>query len=138
MKVAMLAPIAWRTPPRHYGPWELVTSLLTEGLVARGVEVTLFATLDSQTSAVLRGVSPRGYAEDASMDGRVWEALHVATALSASTDFDLLHNQMDWLPLALSDLCDAPMGRRSRIATSSPTPRSSSMALPCREMSCWG
>ena len=51
MKVAMLAPIAWRTPPRHYGPWELVTSLLTEGLVARGVEVTLFATLDSQTSA---------------------------------------------------------------------------------------
>ena len=59
MKVAMLAPIAWRTPPRHYGPWELVTSLLTEGLVARGVEVTLFATLDSQTSAVLRGVSPR-------------------------------------------------------------------------------
>ena len=109
MKVAMLAPIAWRTPPRHYGPWELVTSLLTEGLVARGVEVTLFATLDSQTSAVLRGVSPRGYAEDASMDGRVWEALHVATALSASTDFDLLHNQMDWLPLALSDLCHAPM-----------------------------
>jgi len=109
MKVAMLAPIAWRTPPRHYGPWELVTSLLTEGLVARGVEVTLFATLDSQTNAVLRGVSPRGYAEDASMDGRVWEALHVATALSASTDFDLLHNQMDWLPLALSDLCHAPM-----------------------------
>jgi hypothetical protein len=109
MKVAMLAPVAWRTPPRHYGPWELVTSLLTEGLVARGVEVTLFATLDSQTSAVLRGVSPRGYAEDASMDGRVWEALHVATALSASTDFDLLHNQMDWLPLALSDLCHAPM-----------------------------
>ena len=40
----MLAPIAWRTPPRHYGPWELVTSLLTEALVARGVDVTLFAT----------------------------------------------------------------------------------------------
>ena len=44
------------------------------------------------------------------MDGRVWEALHVATALSASTDFDLLHNQMDLVkPLALSDLCHAPM-----------------------------
>jgi glycosyltransferase involved in cell wall biosynthesis len=109
MKVAMLAPIAWRTPPRHYGPWELVTSLLTEGLVARGVEVTLFATLDSQTSALLRGVSPRGYAEDASMDGRVWEALHVATALAASTEFDLLHNQMDWLPLAFSGFSHAPM-----------------------------
>jgi glycosyltransferase involved in cell wall biosynthesis len=105
----MLAPIAWRTPPRHYGPWELVTSLLTEGLVARGVEVTLFATLDSQTCGVLRGVSPHGYAEDPSMDGRVWEALHVANVLAQSRDFDLVHNQMDWLPLAFSAHCDAPM-----------------------------
>jgi glycosyltransferase involved in cell wall biosynthesis len=109
MRVAMLAPIAWRTPPRHYGPWELVTSLLTEGLVARGVEVTLFATLDSQTRGVLRGVSPHGYAEDPSMDGRVWEALHVANVLAQSRDFDLVHNQMDWLPLAFSAHCDAPM-----------------------------
>src|SRR3546814_14584636 len=56
MRVAMLAPISWRTPPRHYGPWELVTSLLTEALVARGVDVTLFATLDSQTAGILCGV----------------------------------------------------------------------------------
>jgi glycosyltransferase involved in cell wall biosynthesis len=109
MRVAMLAPIAWRTPPRHYGPWELVTSLLTEGLVARGVDVTLFATLDSQTRAVLRGVSSHGYAEDPSMDGRVWEALHVANVLAQSRDFDLVHNQMDWLPLAFSAHCKAPM-----------------------------
>jgi glycosyltransferase involved in cell wall biosynthesis len=109
MRVAMLAPIAWRTPPRHYGPWELVTSLLTEGLVARGVDVTLFATLDSRTRGVLRGVSPHGYAEDPSMDGRVWEALHVAEVLARSGDFDLVHNQMDWLPLAFSALWDAPM-----------------------------
>ena len=40
MRIAMLAPISWRTPPRHYGPWELVTSLLTEALVARGLDVT--------------------------------------------------------------------------------------------------
>ena len=52
----MLAPIAWRTPPEHYGPWESITSLLTEGLVARGVDVTLFATLNSVTAAVLDGV----------------------------------------------------------------------------------
>ncbi|MGH8962371.1 MAG: glycosyltransferase family 4 protein [Jatrophihabitantaceae bacterium] len=109
MKVAMLAPIAWRTPPRHYGPWELVTSLLTEGLLARGVDVTLFATLDSQTSGELHGVSPHGYAEDPSMDGRVWEAMHVANTLTRSGDFDLVHNQMDWLPLAFADHCDAPM-----------------------------
>jgi glycosyltransferase involved in cell wall biosynthesis len=105
----MLGPIAWRTPPLHYGPWELVTSLLTEGLVARGLDVTLFATLDSQTSAQLRGVSPRGYAEDPSMDGRVWEAMHVANTLSQSGEFDLVHNQMDWLPLAFVEHCHAPM-----------------------------
>ena len=64
MKVAMLGPIAWRTPPRHYGPWERVTSLLTEGLVRRGVEVTLFATADSVTAAHLESVVPHGYAED--------------------------------------------------------------------------
>ncbi|HEY5454965.1 MAG TPA: glycosyltransferase family 4 protein [Acidothermaceae bacterium] len=109
MKVAMLAPIAWRTPPVHYGPWELVTSLLTEGLVTRGVDVTLFATQDSQTHAHLRGVSPHGYAEDLSMDGRVWEAMHVANALRESKNFDLVHNQLDWLPLAFAAHCAAPM-----------------------------
>ncbi len=70
----MLGPVAWRTPPEHYGPWELVTGLLTEGLVAHGVDVTLFATLDSLTNA-FDGVCPHGYAEDPTMDGRVWEAL---------------------------------------------------------------
>ncbi len=73
MKIAMLAPIAWRTPPRHYGPWELVTSLLTEALVARGVDVTLFATQDSITAGTLAGVVPRGYEEDPAIDAKVWE-----------------------------------------------------------------
>jgi hypothetical protein len=59
MHIAMLSPIAWRTPPRHYGPWESVASLLTEGLVSRGHDVTLFATADSQTSGILHAVCPR-------------------------------------------------------------------------------
>lgn len=105
----MLGPIAWRTPPRHYGPWELVTSLLTEGLVARGVDVTLFAALDSVTAATLDGVSPRGYEEDPDLDGRVWEALHTSYALARSHEFDLVHNHLDWLPLAFSQHCAAPM-----------------------------
>jgi glycosyltransferase involved in cell wall biosynthesis len=105
----MLAPIAWRTPPAHYGPWESVASLLTEGLVARGVDVTLFATLDSLTAAALDGVCPHGYAEDAQLDGRVWEALHVAHALARSGEFDLVHNHLDWLPLAFGALARAPM-----------------------------
>ena len=105
----MLGPIAWRTPPLHYGPWELVTSLITEGLVARGHDVTLFATLDSITKATLDGVAPTGYEESADLDGRVWEALHVAHALARSGEFDLVHNHLDWLPLAFSPLCAAPM-----------------------------
>jgi glycosyltransferase involved in cell wall biosynthesis len=105
MKVAVLAPVAWRTPPHHYGPWEQVTSLLTEGLTARGVDVTLFATLDSVTSAHLDGLCPHGYAEDPGMDGRVWEAMHVAHALARSGEFDLMHNHLDWLPLAFAEHC---------------------------------
>ena len=109
MKVALLGPIAWRTPPLHYGPWELITGLLAEGLTARGVDVTLFATLDSVTSATLDGVSPTGYEESDEIDGRVWEALHVSHALARSAEFDLVHNHLDWLPLAFSAHCAAPM-----------------------------
>jgi len=105
----MLAPVAWRTPPRDYGPWERVTSLLTEGLVARGVDVTLFATGDSITTATLDTVLPRGYADDPSVDGRVSEALHVGHALERSGEFDLVHNQLDWLPLALEGSWRAPL-----------------------------
>jgi glycosyltransferase involved in cell wall biosynthesis len=109
MKIALLGPIAWRTPPLHYGPWELITSLLAEGLAARGIDVTLFATLDSQTKANLDGVCPTGYAESDDLDGRVWEAMHVAHALRRSGSFDLVHNHLDWLPLAFSPHCAAPM-----------------------------
>jgi glycosyltransferase involved in cell wall biosynthesis len=109
VKVAILGPIAWRTPPVHYGPWELITSLITEGLVARGVDVTLFATADSNTKATLDGVSPTGYEESDDLDGRVWEALHVSHALARSGEFDLVHNHLDWLPLAFSEHCRAPM-----------------------------
>ena len=109
MKVALLGPIAWRTPPRHYGPWELVTGLLADGLAERGIDVTLFATLDSVTLAHLAGICERPYEDDDRIDGRVWEALHVAHALGRSAEFDLIHNHLDWLPLAFSDLAQAPM-----------------------------
>ena len=109
MKIALLEPIAWRTPPLHYGPWELITSLLAEGLTERGVDVTLFATLDSVTKATLDGVIPTGYEESDDHDGRIWEALHVGHALERSGEFDLIHNHLDWLPLAFSAHSRAPM-----------------------------
>ncbi len=109
MRVAMLAPIAWRTPPRHYGPWELVTSLLTEGLVARGVDVTLFATLDSLTSAKLSGVVPSGYSDDPAIDAKVWEFRHLAHLFEQAGSFDLIHNQADFPAHAFAGLVDTPM-----------------------------
>jgi glycosyltransferase involved in cell wall biosynthesis len=109
VRVAVLGPIAWRTPPRHYGPWERIAGLVADGLHARGVDVTLFATLDSQTPARLDGVIPHGYAEEDGLDGRVWEALHVAHALERADEFDLVHNHLDWLPLAFDRLVRAPV-----------------------------
>jgi glycosyltransferase involved in cell wall biosynthesis len=109
MRVAMLSSISWRTPPRAYGPWELVTSLLTEALIARGVDVTLFATLDSLTAGKLDGVAPRGYSEDPSLDAKVWEALHVAHLFERAGEFDLIHNQADFIPLVFSRLTATPM-----------------------------
>lgn len=109
MRIAMLAPISWRTPPRHYGPWELVTSLLTEALVARGVDVTLFATKDSQTSGKLAGVCPAPYSEDPAVDAKAWEMLHVAHVFERAGEFDLIHNQADFVPLAFSRLVETPV-----------------------------
>lgn len=109
MKIAMLAPIAWRTPPRHYGPWELVTSLLTEALVARGIDVTLFATQDSITAGTLAGVVPRGYEEDLAIDAKVWEYAHQSHLFARAGEFDLIHNQADFPAHAYAPLVDTPL-----------------------------
>lgn len=109
MKIAMLAPIAWRTPPRHYGPWELVTSLLTEALVERGVDVTLFATQDSITAARLDGVVPASYNEDPSVDAKVWEFRHLAHVFEQADKFDIIHNQADFPAHAFANLTRTPI-----------------------------
>ena len=109
MRIAMLAPISWRTPPRHYGPWELVTSLLTEALVAKGVDVTLFATADSETAGTLAAVVPAGYSEDRSLDAKVMEMLHVSHVFEHAGEFDIIHNQADFVPLTFSRLVQTPL-----------------------------
>lgn len=109
MKIAMLAPIAWRTPPRHYGPWERVVSLLTEGLAKKGIDVTLFATGDSITSAKLEYICPLPYEEDPGIDPKVWEALHIAHVFERADDFDLIHNHYDFMPLVFSRLIKTPL-----------------------------
>ncbi len=105
----MLAPIAWRTPPRHYGPWELFASLLTEGLVALGHQVTLFATGDSLTEANLRSTVACGWSEDAEIDPKVAECRHIADVFENADQFDIIHNGFDFLPLTYSALVDTPV-----------------------------
>lgn len=109
MRVAMLSPISWRTPPRHYGPWENVVSLLTESLVGKGVDVTLFATADSYTAGKLAAICPRAYSEDATLDPKVWECLHISELFERAGEFDLIHNQYDFLPLTYSSLVSTPI-----------------------------
>ena len=105
----MLASVAHRTPPRDYGPWEQVASTLTEGLVALGHDVTLFATTDSVTSARLHGVTSRGYEDDSSVDAKVVEGLHISAAFERAGEFDVLSNQFDFLPLTYSRLVATPV-----------------------------
>jgi glycosyltransferase involved in cell wall biosynthesis len=109
MKVAILSPIAWRTPPRKYGPWEQVASNITEGLIEAGIDVTLFATGDSITKGKLEYISERSYAEDNSMDPKVWECLHISHLMEQADKFDLIHNNFDFLPLTYSRLIKTPM-----------------------------
>jgi len=109
MNIAMLAPIAWRTPPRKYGPWELVTSNLTEGLVEKGVNVTLFATGDSITTAKHHHVCKRGYEEDETVNADVWKLLHISEVFERADDFDIIHNHFDFPALTYSKLVKTPV-----------------------------
>lgn len=109
MRIGILGPISWRTPPTHYGAWETVVHNLTEGLVKRGYDVTLFATGDSMTSAKLRWICPEPYSVNTSLEPKVWECLHIGHAFEAADEFDLIHNHYDFLPLTYSGLIDTPL-----------------------------
>ncbi|MDF2762892.1 MAG: hypothetical protein K0S83_1626 [Thermomicrobiales bacterium] len=108
-RVAILSPVAWRTPPRHYGAWETVASNITEGLVARGWDVTLFATRDSITRARLHAVIDKGYEEDPAADPKVAEYLHIAEAFEHAAEFDLIHSHYDFMALSYSRLVRTPV-----------------------------
>ena len=108
-RVAILSPVAWRTPPRQYGAWETVASNITEGLVARGWDVTLFASGDSVTRAHLHAVVDRGYEEDPTADPKVAEYLHISEAFERAAEFDLIHSHYDFMALTYSRLVGTPV-----------------------------
>jgi len=109
-RIAILSPVAWRTPPRAYGAWETVASNIAEGLFARGWQnITLFATKDSITSARLVSFIDRGYEEDKSQVPQVSSCLHISQALEQAGEFDLIHNNFDYLPLTYTPFIRTPM-----------------------------
>lgn len=108
-KIAVLSPVAWRTPPERYGAWETVASNITEGLVARGWDVTLFATADSITRARLHAVVPKGYEESPGADAKVAEYLHLSEMFEHAAEFDLIHSHYDFMALSFSRLVKTPL-----------------------------
>jgi glycosyltransferase involved in cell wall biosynthesis len=106
--VALLAPISWPCPPAGYGPWEQVAFDIAEGMLDRGLDVTLFASGNSRTRAKLASVVPVGINDDPALDGDVYGALHTANLFRRANEFDLIHNSFDWKPLTYALATTAP------------------------------
>jgi glycosyltransferase involved in cell wall biosynthesis len=103
LRIAHIAPVATTVPPPKSGSVEMMTSLLTEGLVARGHDVTLFATGDSKTSARLHATYPHGYWHDLNMwPWELYEMLNLAAAVERGSDFDIIHYEAAYYPMSLA------------------------------------
>ena len=103
MRIAHVAPVATSVPPPKSGSVETMSSLLTEGLVARGHDVTLFATADSKTTATLHAIYPHGYRHDEHMwPWELYEMLNLTAAVERSASFDLIHYEAEYYPMSLA------------------------------------
>jgi glycosyltransferase involved in cell wall biosynthesis len=103
LRIAHIAPVATTVPPPKSGSVELMTSLLTEGLVAAGHDVTLFATADSTTKAKLHAIYAHGYWHDENMwPWELYEMLNLAAAVERAADFDIIHYEAAYYPMSLA------------------------------------
>jgi glycosyltransferase involved in cell wall biosynthesis len=103
LRIAHIAPVATTIPPPKSGSVETMTSLLTEGLVARGHDVTLYATADSKTSARLNAIYPHGYWHDENMwPWELYEMLNLAAAVERSSRYDIIHYEAAYYPMSLA------------------------------------
>lgn len=112
MKIAQIAPIAERVPPEKYGGTERVVFNLTEGLVRRGHEVTLFATGDSVTQARLESVYPHGLRQAGLADPHginPWTLLHIGNAYQQEKRFDIIHDHNFPISLPAANLAQTPV-----------------------------
>jgi glycosyltransferase involved in cell wall biosynthesis len=102
VRIAQLAPVTESVPPQRYGGTERVVAVLTDALVRRGHEVTLFASGDSQTSARLVPVVPQATRLAGIPDARPADLLALAGAYDRAAAFDVIHSHLDYptLPFA--------------------------------------
>ncbi|HLO88219.1 MAG TPA: glycosyltransferase family 4 protein [Nostocaceae cyanobacterium] len=109
MKIAQVAPLWERVPPPGYGGIELIVGLLTDELVSRGHEVTLFASGDSLTLAKLVSVHPRALRLDPDVkEYGIYELLQLALVYENAGDFDIIHSHMGYTALAYTNLVETP------------------------------
>ncbi len=112
LRIAHVGPVATAIPPLKSGSVETMTSLLTEGLVARGHDVTLFATGGSTTRARLHATFEQGYWQDQSLwPWELCEMFNLAAAIERADEFDIIHYEATYYPmsLAFSRLCATPV-----------------------------
>jgi glycosyltransferase involved in cell wall biosynthesis len=123
LRIAQVAPVAQSIPPARSGSIEEVTALLVNGLVARGHDVTLFATASSRTPARLHAIYPRGYNEDPSLwPWELCELFNLAAAVERADSFDVIHYQAEYYPmsLAFTRMSPAPIVQTLHHAPSAP------------------
>ncbi|MBH8572006.1 glycosyltransferase family 4 protein [Nostocaceae cyanobacterium CENA369] len=109
MRIAQVAPLFERVPPPAYGGTELVVSLLTDELVRRGHEVTLFASGDSISLAKLVSVHPRALRLDPSVkEYGMYEMLQLGSVYQKAEEFDIIHSHMGCAALPYANLVKTP------------------------------
>jgi len=109
MRIAMVAPLAESVPPALYGGTERVVSALTEELVRRGHEVTLFASGDSRTNANLVPCVPHGLRLDPEIEDQVAPTMiELGEVYSQAIKFDIIHNHVDYFAFPFARLVATP------------------------------
>jgi glycosyltransferase involved in cell wall biosynthesis len=109
MRIAQISPLWERVPPPRYGGIELIVHLLTDELVRRGHDVTLFASGDSITKAKLRSVHDRATRLDSNIkEPSVYEQMILAEAYQQAKDFDIIHSHIDFLALPYASFVKTP------------------------------
>lgn len=109
MRIAQLAPLWECVPPPAYGGIELVVSLLTDELVRRGHEVTLFASGDSTTLGHLASVHPKALRLDPTIkEPAIYEWMHLSQLYKRASEFDLIHSHVGCSALPFADLVKTP------------------------------